>query len=137
MRRVYRLEATAGRLNRVNCTSMEAVSVDKLWSRGNTLRRRHNAHVRTTENHLEPDPARLPPIVAEKLGDLIDSFNVFVIGDPRALELDRIRLGPQDREAARRIVALAAPIARAAGEPGLTRHTSRAGGAERTGGRRD
>ena len=57
------------------------------------------------------------PLVAADLGDFIDSFNVYVLGDPRALELDRVRLGPQDREAARRIAALAAPIARAAGEP--------------------
>jgi hypothetical protein len=91
-------------------------SVDKLWSRANTLRRRHDAHVRTVDNNLGPDPGRLHSLVAAKLGDFIDSFNVFIIGDPRGLELDRNRLGPQDREAARRVVALAAPIARATGE---------------------
>ena len=91
-------------------------SVDKLWSRANTLRRRHDAHVRTIDNNLGPDPGRLHSLVAAKLGDFIDSFNVFIIGDPRGLELDRNRLGPQDREAARKVVALAAPIARAAGE---------------------
>jgi hypothetical protein len=96
---------------------MEDASVDKLWSRANTLRRRHDAHVRTVEDNLGPDPARLHPLVAAKLGDFIDSFNVFIIGDPRGLELDRNRLGPQDREAARKIVVLATPIARAAGEP--------------------
>ena len=73
--------------------------------------------VRTIDSNLGPDPAHLHPLVAAKLGDFIDSFNVYVLGDPRALNLDRIRLGPQDRQAARRIVALAAPIARAAGEP--------------------
>ena len=56
-------------------------------------------------------------LVAAKLGDFIDSFNVYVIGDPRGLELDRIRLGPQDREAVRKIAGLAAPIARAATQP--------------------
>jgi hypothetical protein len=56
-------------------------------------------------------------ILSSHLGDFVDSFNVYVIGDPRGLELDRIRLGPQDREAARKIAALAAPIARAASEP--------------------
>jgi len=93
---------------------IEDASVDKLWSRGNTLRRCHDAHVRTVDNNLWPDPARLDSVVGARLGDFIDSFNVFVIGDPRGLELDRIRLGPQDREAARKIAALAAPIARAA-----------------------
>jgi hypothetical protein len=95
---------------------MEDASVDKLWSRANTLRRRHDAHVRTVDNNLGPDPARMHPLVAANLGDFIDSFNVYVIGDPRGLELDRIRLGPQDREAARKIAALAAPIAYAAAE---------------------
>ncbi len=95
---------------------IEDASVDKLWSRGNTLRRRHDAHVRTVDNNLGPDPARLHPLVSAHLGDFIDSFNVYVIGDPRGLELDRIRLGPQDREAARKIAALAAPIAWAASE---------------------
>ena len=96
---------------------IEDASVDRLWSRANTLRRRHDAHVRTVDNNLGPDPARLHPLVAASLGDFIDSFNVFVIGDPRGLELDRIRLGPQDREAARKIVTLAAPIASAVTEP--------------------
>ncbi len=96
---------------------MEQASVDRLWSRANTLRRRHNAHVRSSDNKLEPDPGRLHGLVAETLGDFIDSFNVYVIGDPRGLELDRIRLGPQDREAARKIIDLAEPIARAAAAP--------------------
>ena len=96
---------------------IEDVSIDRLWSHGNTLRRRHDAHVRTIDSNLGPDPARLHPLVAANLGDFIDSFNVYVIGDPRGLELDCIRLGPQDREAARKVAALAAPIARAAGEP--------------------
>ncbi|MGO9771291.1 MAG: hypothetical protein ACLPSW_17410 [Roseiarcus sp.] len=96
---------------------MEDASVDKLWSRANTLRRRHNAHVRSIENDLGPDPARLHALVAENLGDFVDGFNVYVLGDPRALELDTARLGPQDREAVRKVAALAAPIARAANEP--------------------
>jgi hypothetical protein len=95
---------------------IEDASVDRLWSRGNTLRRRHDAHVRTVDNNLGPDPARMHPLVAATLGDFIDSFNVYVIGDPRGLELDRVRLGPQDREAARKIATLAAPIARAVTE---------------------
>ena len=96
---------------------IEEASVDKLWSRGNTLRRRHDAHVGAIENNLGPNPARLDDFVAATLGDLVDSFNVYVLGDRRALELDSARLGPQDREAVRKIAALAAPIAHAASEP--------------------
>ncbi|MGA2491718.1 MAG: hypothetical protein ABSF67_02075 [Roseiarcus sp.] len=95
----------------------ENASVDKLWSRANTLRRRHDAHVRAIDNDLGPNPARLDDLVAATLGDFVDCFNVYVLGDPRALELDSARLGPQDREAVRKIAALAAPIARAACEP--------------------
>ena len=98
---------------------IEDASIDRLWSRANTLRRRHDAHVRAIDNSLGPDPARLHSLVAAHLGDFVDSFNVYVIGDPRGLELDRIRLGPQDREAARKVAALAAPIAHALNEPEL------------------
>ena len=49
---------------------MEDASVDKLWSRANTLRRRHDAHVRAIENDLGPNPARLDDLVAANLGDL-------------------------------------------------------------------
>jgi hypothetical protein len=96
---------------------MEDASIDKLWSRANTLRRRHDAHVGAIDNNLGPNPARLDALVAAHLGDFVDSFNVYVLGDPRALELDSARLGPQDREAVRKIAALAAPIAHAASEP--------------------
>jgi hypothetical protein len=58
----------------------------------------------------------LDDLAAAALGDFVDSFNVYVVGDPRAVELDSARLGPQDREAARKIAALAVPIARAASE---------------------
>ena len=115
---------------------IERASVDRLWSRANTLRRRHDAHVRAIDHNLGPDPARLHPLVAASLGDFIDSFNVFVIGDPRGLELDRIQLGPKDREATRKIVTLAAPIARALTEPHSPTN-GRARDADRTSRRRD
>ena len=96
---------------------MEDASVDKLWSRANTLRRRYDSHVRAIDNELGPNPARLDDRVAADLSDLVDSFNVYVLGDPRALELDSARLGPQNREVVRRLAALAAPIAHAASDP--------------------
>ena len=102
------VDGSAGRVLRFGDTSIPPIE---------SIPERHDAHVRTIDSNLGPDPAHLHPLVAADPGDFIDSFNVYVLGDPRALELDRIRLGPQDREAARRIAALAAPIARAAGEP--------------------
>ena len=58
----------------------------------------------------EPDPARLPPLVAEKLRDLVDTWNVFIVGDPKGKELDQFRLGPQELQAAKELISLAAPI---------------------------
>jgi hypothetical protein len=90
---------------------MEDASADRLWSRANTLRWRYDAHAHAVEDNLGPDPARLHSLVAANLGDFVNAFNVFAIGDPRLLELDQIRLGPQDRAAASKIAALAEPIA--------------------------
>jgi hypothetical protein len=35
----------------------------------------------------EPDPARLPPGAAATRGDLVDTFNVFMVRDPNGREL--------------------------------------------------
>jgi hypothetical protein len=83
-----------------------------LWSRGNTLRIRLNAHDLSTGNE-EPDPERLQPLVAETLRDVVHTWNIFIVGDPKWRELDEIRLGPQDVDAAKRVVAAAAPIVKA------------------------
>jgi hypothetical protein len=50
------------------------------------------------------------PLVAEKLRDLVETYNVFIIGDPKGREHDSVRLGPQDRDAAKATVDVAAPI---------------------------
>ena len=43
----------------------------------------------------------------------METFNVFILGEPNALDLERVRLGPQGRDALRAIVNVAEPIARA------------------------
>jgi hypothetical protein len=73
------------------------------------LRSRLKAHD-LSMNSVEPDLAELPPLVAETLRDLVHTLNVFIVGDPKGRELDEIRLGPQDVEAAKQVVAAAAPI---------------------------
>ena len=88
---------------------IEEISIASLWSRGNTLRSRLRAHDISMSNG-EPDPARLPPLVAEKLRDLVDTWNVFIVGDPKGKELDQFRLGPQELQAAKELISLAAPI---------------------------
>jgi hypothetical protein len=88
-------------------------SITCLWSRGNTLRLRLKAHETATASVDPTDPARLTPLVARMLGDVVETFNVFIVGDPKGCELDHIRLGPQDRAAAQAVVDAAAPIVEA------------------------
>ncbi len=89
---------------------LEAVSINRLWSRGNTLRRRLKAHDAAERSFDPTDPARLAPLVAEMLRDLVETYNVFIIGDPKGRELDQVRLGPQERDAAKAVVDAAVPI---------------------------
>jgi hypothetical protein len=88
---------------------IEDVSITSLWSRGNTLRIRLNAHDLSTGNE-EPDPGRLHTLAAETLRDVVHTWNIFIVGDPKGRELDEIRLGPQELRAARELISLAAPI---------------------------
>ena len=64
-------------------------------------------------SNAEPDPARLSPRVAEALRDVVHTWNIFIVGDPKGRELDEVRLGPQEAEAARQVIAAAAPIVEA------------------------
>jgi hypothetical protein len=91
---------------------IEDISITTLWSRGNALRSRLKAHDLSISSG-EPDPARLPPLVAETLRDLVHTWNIFIVVDPKGRELDEIRLGPQDVDAAKQAVAAAAPIVKA------------------------
>jgi hypothetical protein len=43
----------------------------------------------------------------------VESYNVFIVGDPSGRELDQVRLGPQERQAAEVALNLALPIAEA------------------------
>jgi hypothetical protein len=91
---------------------IEDISITVLWSRGNTLRSRLKAHDHSMSN-AEPDPARLSPLVSETLRDLVDTWNIFIFGDPKGRELDEIRLGPQEVEAAKGVVVAGAPVVKA------------------------
>ena len=92
---------------------IEQVSITRLWSRGNTLRRRLQAHRLAVASGEPSEPARLAPAVAGMLSDLVDTFNVFIIGDPTGRELDQVRLGPQERQASKVVVDAAVPIVEA------------------------
>jgi hypothetical protein len=92
---------------------IEDVSIIRLWSRGNTLRRRLNAHEIAAVSSEPYDPALLTPLVAQSLGDLVETFNIFIARDPKGRDLDQVRLGPQDRSPAIAIVRAAVPIVEA------------------------
>jgi hypothetical protein len=91
---------------------IEDISITSLWSRGNTLRIRLKAHDLSVSNG-EPDPGRLHPLVAETLRDVVHTWNIFIVGDLKGRELDEMRLGPQEAEAARQVIAAAIPIVEA------------------------
>jgi hypothetical protein len=92
---------------------IEDVSITRLWSRGNSLRRRIKAHDTAVTSADPTDPAILSTSVAELLRDLVETYNVFIIGDPHGRELDQIRLGPRERSEATATVDLAATITEA------------------------
>jgi hypothetical protein len=92
---------------------IEDVSITRLWSRGNTLRRRLKAHDAARTSADPTDPAILSTSVAEHLRDLVDTYNVFIVGDPTGRELDQVRLGPQERDDANAIINLAVTITEA------------------------
>jgi hypothetical protein len=90
-----------------------SVSITRLWSRGNTLRRRLKAHDIAQVSAEPSDPAVVPGLVAEMLRDLIDTYNIFIVGDPTGRELDQVRLGPQERDTSNAISDAAAQIVEA------------------------
>jgi hypothetical protein len=91
---------------------IEEVSISRAWSRANTLRCRLDAHDLAMEK-VERDPALLPPLVAGALRDLVQTWNVFIVGDPKGRELDAKRPGPAELDAIKRVLTIAAPIVEA------------------------
>jgi hypothetical protein len=49
-------------------------------------------------------------LVAGTRRDVVHTWNIFIVGDPKGRELDEMRLGPQDLRAAKELISLAAPI---------------------------
>lgn len=74
----------------------DTVRVRMLWTHGNTLRRLNDADIRTRKNP-DPDDPPLPEQIGELLGDLVQQFNVYSIGDDLLCSLDHNSLGPSGR----------------------------------------
>jgi hypothetical protein len=94
------LSAPIDRFREALPVDITLISINRVWSRGNTLRRHLAAHELVVRSAEPVDPSRLTPVVGQMLRDLVDTFNVFIVGDPKGRELDQIRLGPRERAAA-------------------------------------
>ncbi len=69
------------------------------WSKANTLRKIAEGHQAALGDSF--DERRLDLAVGDRLVDLVETINVFMIGDPLLRELDAARPGPQEIAAAR------------------------------------
>jgi hypothetical protein len=89
---------------------MSTASMTIIWFRGNALRSILRAHDEVKELQ-DVHPEKLDAAYAEHLRDIVEAFNIFVLGDPKGSELDYRRLGPMGREVADEAIELAKPIA--------------------------
>jgi tetratricopeptide (TPR) repeat protein len=91
--------------------TVDRVRVNLFWSRINSLRIILLSHEQSAETRNgEPDDRRLEPTVASLLRDLVETINVFVVGDPGLMELDAVRPGPQETEVAKQEATVLAPV---------------------------
>jgi hypothetical protein len=92
-----------------------------LWSRINTFRivlQGHTSAAEVARLGGERDERQLDGIVADKLIDLVETSNLFVLGDPNLLELDARRAGPQELTAAKiEVAAIKSVLSLAANDP--------------------
>jgi hypothetical protein len=80
--------------------SWQAVEYKKvLWLCGNALRNKLAQHD-AVKDDLDPHYSTLPAGVAAALRKPVETWNVFVLGDPDLVELDAKRLGPQEQQTA-------------------------------------
>lgn len=91
-------------------------SITRIWLKGNKLRSVLRAHDEVKDLTDGGHPAEIDRASAELLRDIIETFNLFIVVDPKGAELDRRRLGPDDRFAAAEELELAKPIVETAGE---------------------
>jgi hypothetical protein len=83
------------------------------WSRANTLRilwRGHQSAASKKAREEDPDERLLEPSAASRLEDLVETINVFIVGDENLSELDAARPGPQEIQAADEEAILIAPV---------------------------
>jgi hypothetical protein len=80
-----------------------------VWRDANALRRLHRAH-REAAKSLEPDEAKLEPVVTEGLGGVLDLYNNFAFADDGLRAKDEARIAPQERASAEVEAKAAVPL---------------------------
>lgn len=93
--------------------NIDQVRVKLFWSRANTLRiiwQDHEEAIGARLQSAEPDERILDAIVASHLKDWVETLNVLIAGDASLMELDSVRIGPKEAEAAEREIQTLAPF---------------------------
>ena len=89
--------------------NMSEASMTIIWLRGNSLRSILRAH-EEVKNFGDMHPDKLDMGVGERIKDVVEAFNVFVLGDAKGRALDIKRLGPEERATCDEAIQLANPI---------------------------
>lgn len=110
------LWAPLGAFQDVLPPNLADASITRIWLRANKLRSVLRAHDHIKDVPEGGHPAEIDPACAEHLRDVVETINVFILGDPKGSELDQNRLGPGDRAEAAELLELAKPVIEAAGE---------------------
>lgn len=109
--------------------NVSQVRTKLFWSRINTLRILWQDHAEASANKQlagEHDDRLLEGLAASQLKDLVETINVFVLGDPGLMELDSVRPGPQEVESAKTEIALLEPVIESAvSDPGIVTDDAR------------
>jgi transcriptional regulator with XRE-family HTH domain len=109
--------------------NVSQVRTKLFWSRINTLRILWQDHADASANNRlagEHDDRLLEGLAASQLKDLVETINVFVLGDPGLMELDSVRPGPRETESAKTEIELLEPVIESAvSEPSIATDEAR------------
>lgn len=92
-----RLDRASRKLQSRMPEAMSEVVERQVWSSGNTLRSIRAAHD-AVKNDRDPHPDKLDNGVAERLRDVVDTFNQLAVADLSLRQRDAGRPGPQEHQ---------------------------------------
>ena len=109
------LAKPVARLSEAMPERMAEAHIVRVWHRANTFREAleaHDAALKSREGikNPEPDDAIIAQSVVRPLRDFVGSYNIFIVGDAKGRELDRLRLGPDERKSGAEAIQTIAPV---------------------------